>query len=204
MRIAAMLTKYCENKGYITQEQNPWLQYTIEKHLSIILLFPPLFILGGRIASPVASFVFLASFLFLRNRTNGIHAKTVFGCFCSSMVSELVILGLLFHILTLRIALSIMTLSSIVIFTMSPFNHPLMHLSPEEVSACAMSAKLRLFLLDSMTVGAYLLGYMEIGHSIVLGTALTATTLAGANIFNRGKNNERTADSCRKGHQKSD
>ena len=196
MKIAKELAKYCKDSGYVTQDQLPWLQYILEKRLSTILIFFPVFTLGACLTSPVSSCLFLVSFLFLRERTNGFHADTFLGCFFGSLLSVLVFLGLLIRVLTPLISLLILIIASILIITMSPYMNPQMHLTPKEASACAVSARKRLILLDVLVIITYVFGYAEMAYSILLGISMTATTLIGAKILTKEDNYERTAEHC--------
>lgn len=196
MKIAGFLSKLCLDKGYITQEELPWLQYILEKRLSTIVIFIPLFAIGCYLTSPLSSFLFLFSFLFLRKRTNGFHANTLLGCFCGSVLSVLLFLGLIIRFLEPWISLLLLIFASIVIIHLSPFAHPMMHLTDEEKTACASSSKRRLFILVTLVIATYSLGLVEIGHSILLGITMTATTLVVAQIITRRKKYEETGKHC--------
>ena len=196
MKIASFLSKYCLDKGYITPEELPWLQYILEKRLSTIIIFIPLFAIGCYLTSPLSSFLFLMSFLFLRKRTNGYHASTVVGCFCASMLSVLLFLGLIIRVLSPWISIFLLIISSIVIIYLSPFEHPLMHWTPEEKAACAASSKGRLLILVVLVISTYAAGQIEIGNSILLGITMTAITLVLAQITKRRKRHEKTENNC--------
>lgn len=192
MKIAIFLAECCLNKGYVTEEQMPWLQYILAKRLSTLLIYITLFILGIYLASPLSSFAFVTSFLYLREQTNGVHAKTIRGCFWGSIISEIVFLGIFAQLMTIGIALLLLAFSSTLIYCLSPYNHPSMHLTLEEESACATAAKKRLLFLDTLAVSTYLAGYYETGHSITLSITMTACMLVIANITSRRNNDEGT------------
>lgn len=196
MKIAKELAKYCKDSGYVTQEQLPWLQYILEKRLSTLLIFIPVFAVGACLTSPVSSCLFLVSFLYLRERTNGFHADTFLGCFLGSLLSVLVFLGLLFRVLTPLISLLILIIASISIITLSPYMHPRMHLTPKEASACAASARKRVILLDVLVIITYVFGYAEVAYSILLGISMAATTLVGAKILTKEDDYERAEEHC--------
>lgn len=204
MKLAVVLTEYCAFKGFISEEEMPWLQYILEKRLSTLLIYVPLLIIGAYLASPVASISFLASFLFLRKRTSGIHAKTFGGCFCGSIASQVLSLGVLLHALTLWAAIPLLAVASAIIIHLAPFNHPSMHLSKGEVTACAISARNRVLFLDILVVVFYILNDIEVGHSILLGIAMTAVMLVGANIMHGRNNDEKPRNSNEKGNSESD
>lgn len=192
MKIASILAEHCQNKGYVTDEQMPWLQYVLAKRLSTLLIYIALFILGIYLASTLSSFAFVTSFLYLRERTNGVHAKTFWGCFFGSIISEIVFLGVFARLITTGIALLLLTVSSTLIYYFSPYNHPSMHLTFEEELACATAAKKRLLFLDMLAVSIYLAGCYETGHSITLSITMTACMLVVANIISRRNKDERT------------
>lgn len=190
MKTAHTLTRLCQQKGYITEDQMPWLQYTIEKRLSTLLIWIPLFLNGIYLVSPIVSFSFISSFLYLRKRTNGFHAKTLLGCFWGSIISETFFLGILFKRMQLWMAVLFLVTSSVIIFFFAPFNHPLMCFSSEEIKACAKSSRKRLFVLIVVVIIGYILNYKELSHSIILGITMTATMLVSAKITLRSQKNE--------------
>lgn len=190
MKIAHVLTRFCRKKGYVSEDQVPWLQYTIEKRLSTLLIWIPLFLIGIYLVSAIVSFSFISSFLYLRKRTNGLHAKTFLGCFCWSVISEMLFLGLLFKMLKTWMALLFLSTSSIVIIFFAPFNHPSMCFSSEEIEACAISSRKRLSILIVVVIIGYTLNYEELSHSIILGITMTASMLVTARITSRRKNDE--------------
>jgi len=192
MRIVISFVEYCQGKGYVTEEQAPWLQYVLAKRLSTLLIYIVLLILGIYIASPVSSFAFVTSFLYLRERTNGIHAKSIWGCVLGSIISEVVFLGVFLHLVTIGIAVLLLAVSSILVYCYAPYNHPSMHLTLEEELACATASKKRVLFLDTLAIFTYLGGYYEIGHCITLSTTMTACMLVIANITSRRNKNEGT------------
>lgn len=70
------LVRGCVQKGYVTEEQAPWLRYALEKRLVTFGVFIPLLGLGGVITNPATMLAFLITFCLLRTRTNGFHAKS--------------------------------------------------------------------------------------------------------------------------------
>lgn len=87
------LVDACIYKGYITQDQAPWLRYGIEKRITTFLISIPMLIIGSLISSPVMAASFFVSFYLLRTRTNGIHAKSFGGCFVLSIFAVVFFTG---------------------------------------------------------------------------------------------------------------
>ena len=80
MKCIGSLVDMCVAKGYITQDQAPWLYYGMEKRVSTVIVSIPMLIIGSLVSSLATSIAFYISFCSLRTRTNGIHAKTLVGC----------------------------------------------------------------------------------------------------------------------------
>lgn len=188
MKFVDMLTVYCKKRGYVSEDQIPWLRYTIEKRLSSLFICVTLLVIGAYIASPIAAISFNFSFFYLRERTNGLHAKTFAECFFWSIISEVVILGVLFKRLELWVALLLLLISSIIIVLFAPFDHPSMHYSSEEIMACAVSSRKRLLILVIVVICGYILKSADLLYGITLGISMTAIMLVGARItLRRGK-----------------
>ena len=68
------LVDMCVAKGYITQDQAPWLYYGIEKRLTTILISIPMLIIGSLVSSPTMAMAFYISF-YLRRWTKGYTIK---------------------------------------------------------------------------------------------------------------------------------
>ncbi len=175
-------TNMCIDNGYITQEQAPWLHYGIEKRITTLLISIPMLIVGSLFSSPVMAVSFYFSFCFLRSRTNGFHAKSFGGCLILSILTEAFSLGVLSRVWNETIASASLIASTISIYTLAPYNHPNMDLSPEEVVECARSAKRRLFALLLFLVVMHILQFNQMATGILLGIVVVAVTLTFAYI----------------------
>lgn len=116
MRCIRSIVDMCVTKGYITQDQSPWLYYGLEKRVSTVIVSIPMLIIGSLVSSPATSIAFYISFCSLRTRTNGIHAKTLFGCLIVSTLSEIIFLGFLPYILNDAVGIVLLITSGISIF----------------------------------------------------------------------------------------
>lgn len=192
MKYIGTLVDMCIAKGYITQDQAPWLYYGIEKRVTTILISIPMLIIGSLVSTPAMSIAFYISFCSLRTRTNGFHAKTLAGCLTLSILSEIFFLGILPRILNNAVAVSLLIISIISIFILAPYNHPNMALSIEESTACAKSAKKRLFILVLLLIILHKMQLNQFVTGILLGIVMAALTLVLAYILRGGKENEET------------
>lgn len=187
MKHIGFLVDTCIAKGYITQEQAPWLYYGIEKRVITILISVPMLIVGALISTPAMSIAFYLSFHLLRTRTNGIHAKTLSRCLILSILSEVLFLGILPYALNKTVAVVLLIASAISIFILAPYNHPNMDLSDEESEACAKSAKRQLLIMILLLVILYVMHLNQIATGILLGIVMVAVTLTLAYILKGGK-----------------
>ncbi len=186
------LVNMCINKGYITQEQAPWLHYGIEKRITTLLTSIPMLIVGSLISSPVMAFSFFISFFVLRTQTNGVHAKSFKECFILSILAELFFLGILPRVWNDAMAIVLLIASSISIFILAPYNHPNMELSPRELAACASSSKKRLLTLILLMAIFYQLQFNQLATGVLSGIVMVAATLTLAYIPKGGRQYEKT------------
>lgn len=174
------LVRGCVQKGYVTEEQAPWLRYALEKRLVTFGVFIPLLGLGGVITNPATMLAFLITFCLLRTRTNGFHAKSSGRCLIYSMVGELFFLRVLPTLWNDAIAFVTLAISAVLIWILAPYNHPSMNLSAEEILACAKSAKWRLGLLGFVLSVLSVWKQEQLAEGIILGIVMTASTLVMA------------------------
>ncbi len=179
-------------KGYITQDQAPWLHYGIKKRVTTVLVSIPMLIIGSLVTTPAMSIAFYISFFSLRTRTSGFHAKTLAGCLILSLISELFFLGVLPGILNAATATSLLLFSVISIFLLAPYNHPNMALSAEELAACAKSAKKLLLIWIMLLATLHVTRLDQLASGIMLGIVMDAVMLIFANIQQGGKQHETT------------
>lgn len=176
-------TNMCIDNGYITQEEAPWLHYGIEKRITTFIISIPMLIVGAWISSPEMAISFYISFYLLRSRTNGLHAKSVGGCFILSILAEMLFLRILPCVWNDIVAAALLIASTVSIHILAPYNHPNMDLSSEELVECARSAKRRLFALILFLVVMYVLHFNQLAAGVLLGIVMVAVTLTFAYIL---------------------
>lgn len=171
------LVGICIQKGYVSQDEAPWLRYALERRIISLIAFVVLFIIGLLITTPTTLLAFLITFCTLRSRTNGYHAKSVGGCLFYSILGVVFYLRVLPNVWNDVFAFIALAVSIILIWFFAPYNHPNMDLSPEEVVACAKSAKWRVStLIVALSVLDALQQY-QLALGIILGIVMTASTL---------------------------
>lgn len=180
MKQVDTLVGMCIQKGYVSQDEAPWLRYALERRVTSIIAFVPLLIIGLSITNPARLFAFLITFFLLRTRTNGFHAKSVGRCLLYSIFGEVFFLKVLPMVWNDIVAFIALAMSSILIWVLAPYNHPNMDLSSEEVTACANSAKWRLGMLVLSLSILYIWQQENLAEGILLGIVMTASTLATA------------------------
>lgn len=79
-QIAKKLTQYFLAHGLIKEDDAEVCQYALYRRISRAVGLIALTLLGGLITDFGSAFCFTVSFLFLRERTGGYHAKTEWQC----------------------------------------------------------------------------------------------------------------------------
>ena len=150
-------------------------QYALYRHISRAVGLIALTLLGGLITDFGSAFCFTVSFLFLRERTGGYHAKTEWQC---ALYSAAMIFATMFALPIFAEEpnnyWAIMIASSALIWVSSPADNKQIHLSRAESKAMAKRARLRLLLLDAVSLA--LLGVH--GHLFVSSIALAELSVA--------------------------
>lgn len=193
LRLLDLGVAYCVKYGYATREQAPWLRYALEKRVASFLVAIPFLILGIIVSSPATAISYYIGFCLLRKRTNGIHAKTVTGCFCASLLSEFFILGVLLPIVDDKIIILLLLLSTLIILILGPYNHPNMHLSDDEIRKCTKDSKIRLTALFLVIALTYATGHYQIANGLSFGVVMVGITLAAAYIMSKGEKHDEKA-----------
>ena len=164
-------------KGYISQEEVPWLQYAFEKRIITLVTFVPLLFLGFSIANSALVIGFLASFCFLRTLTNGYHAKNAGWCLFYSALWEILFLKFIPQYWNKFFLLVALIVSVAIIWLLAPYNHPNMKLSQEEIEACARSSKNRLSILLIVLSMLYICRQWQLALGGLLGIFMVASLL---------------------------
>ena len=165
-QIAKKLTQYFLARGLIKEDDAEVCQYALYRHISRAV---------GLITDFGLAFCFTVSFLFLRERTGGYHAKTEWQC---ALYSAAMIFATMFALPIFAEESNnywaIMIASSALIWVSSPADNKQIHLSRAESKAMAKRARLRLLLLDAVSLA--LLGVH--GHLFASSIALAELSVA--------------------------
>lgn len=174
-QIAKKLTQYFLARGLIKEDDAEVCQYALYRHISRAVGLIALTLLGGLITDFGLAFCFTVSFLFLRERTGGYHAKTEWQC---ALYSAAMIFATMFALPIFAEESNnywaIMIASSALIWVSSPADNKQIHLSRAESKAMAKRARLRLLLLDAVLLA--LLGVH--GHLFASSIALAELSVA--------------------------
>lgn len=182
-QIDAIVTT-CIEKGYVTPEKAPWLCYALEKRITSLLTFIPLCIIGLLLTNPATFLSFYFTFYLLRSLTNGWHAKTFLSCLVSSIMGEFVFLGVLSKLRHTAVIYIFVSISVLLLWMLSPYNHPNMRLAEDEIAACKYSVRKRLVLLALILIALEVLHMEHCTIGIQIGIIMVAFTLLLAYIEN--------------------
>lgn len=178
MKCVEYFVSKCVESGYISCNKAPWLKYALEKRISALIITIPLLYFGTKISSITAAIAFYVSSRSIRSYTNGVHSKSLVGCFCGSIICEICFLGILRSVLSVEMKHLLMLLSLVLIWLLAPYNHPNMALSKEETRLCASKAKRRALLIAVATLILDAASLHDAAEGILIGLVMTATMLA--------------------------
>lgn len=137
-QIAKKLTQYFLAHGLIKEDDAEVCQYALYRRISRAVGLIALTLLGGLITDFGSAFCFTVSFLFLRERTGGYHAKTEWQC---ALYSAAMIFATMFALPIFAEEpnnyWAIMIASSALIWVSSPADNKQIHLSRAESKAMA-------------------------------------------------------------------
>ncbi len=181
--LISILVDISVKRNIIPPSDGPWLQYCLEKWISTILGMGLLLTVGLLLYPPIPTLIFIASFLFLRQRTNGFHMKTMLGCLAVSLALELGMMGLVYPVLTLPSAATVLVISASLAFALSPFRHPDVPMTDREFSANDIGSKVRLLIVVVLAGISIWVNWLDCLYGITLGVALDTASLALAHIL---------------------
>ena len=181
---------YCADSGIITQKDIPWFRYGLEKRIFTLVGAVPFFLLALFLTDISTAVPFFFSFYLLRRYANGYHAKSMGVCFVQSLLFESVFLGLVGRFLNLPTALTVATVSALLIAVLAPFNHPNMHLSDKEICACRVRSRFYAGCLLGCTYISAAVQKTNWVKGFALGIAMAAFLLCLAYFINGGNHNE--------------
>ena len=171
-------------RNLIPPSDGPWLQDCLEKWISAILGMGLLLTVGLLLFPPVPTVAFIASFLFLRQRTSGFQVKTMPGCLAVSLALELAALGVIYPVLTRSTAATALAVTGSLVFALSPFRHPSVPMTDREFYANDIASKVRLLILMVFAGISIWANGLECLYGVTLGVALDAASLVLAHIQN--------------------
>lgn len=179
-RMAALTDKivsYCVRNNVISESDEVWLRYGIEKRMPLLLGFIPQITLAACLSNLSAAIGYMASFYLLRKKTSGYHAKTPFGCLCTSVLLESLFFFGLYPYLDVTLMLVCNGLSTVTIFCLAPYDHPNMHFDRGALRVLRFQGRSMTVLLFS---GAMLCQYTEmlsVAKGLTIGITMTAFAL---------------------------
>ena len=174
------LLLYCISHNVVAEDDIPMLRYCIEKKLNTIVTLIPLVAVGIPIAGVLTTVSFLWTFIYLRQMTNGYHAKTPRRCFLSSILLELLILACARYNFPFGTILTMTAASALVIWLFSPYPHPNMNYSPTEILVCRVISRKRVLIVFFVMFLCYALSMPHIVNGICFGTILASVLLGFA------------------------
>ncbi len=171
------ITKYCVNEKIVSPEDVPWLKYGLEKRISTIIVGVPFFIIAFTISNFLCAFSFFFTYFYVRKHIGGYHAKTIWGCLTFSLLLEFIFLGMLPYLLTTPVLLGVLGISVFFTFKLAPYNHPNLHLSHEEITACQKRGHQRVCVASLIGAIACLAGFRDVANGCTIGIAMVTTLL---------------------------
>ncbi len=177
------LLLYCISHGMVVDDDIPMLRYCIEKNLYTIVTFIPLVAVGILIAGSLITVSFLVTFMYLRQMTNGYHAKTPGRCFAWSLLLETLILDCAQHDYPFWAILIMTAISALIIWNSAPYAHPNMNYSANEILACRVLSRKRVLIVISIMTAFYLIHQQRIIVGMCFGLNLAAGLLGFAIIM---------------------
>ena len=177
-QIAKKLTQYFLARGLIKEDDAEVCQYALYRHISRAVGLIALTLLGGLITDFGSAFCFTVSFLFLRERTGGYPAKTDWQC---PLYSAAMLFATMFALPIFseepHTYCAIMIASSSLLWVLSPADNKQINRSLAESKAMAKRARLRLLLLDAVSLALVGVHGHRFARSIALAELSVAVSL---------------------------
>lgn len=176
------IVSYCLCTDIVSTDDVPWLRYGIEQRISTFLNLIPFFGIALFLTDFWGALAFLVAFYLLKQKTGGIHAKTVLVCACTSLLTELAFLVGLYPNLNTPLLLCVNSVSTLLIFHFAPYNHPNMGLSDIEIMGLRNSSRKIVLSEQCCIVISWLMGFSSITRGLTTGVAMAAFLLSLAYI----------------------
>ena len=185
------------NNQLVDKSEYEWLRYGLEKRILTLVSLIPFVLLASYHTNVVVAVSFFIGFCTVRRRTNGVHANSFAACFAWSLVLEYIAFVHFYRILTGWLICVFTVVSWGCIFLIAPYNHPNMHLSETEVTACRKSSRISASMIAGGTAISMLFGAVRIAKGLALGMTFAAILLCLAYFkFGGSKNEEKQGKSC--------
>ena len=184
------ITDYCLDRNIIDADNASWFMYGIAKRLSTILVSIPLFLVAAILTSLEISIAYFMSFAVIRRRANGYHAESWLNCLFMSIAIVAVFLGLIYPALNLSSSCWVSIMCVLLVFIFAPYDHKLMHFTPEEYSACRHRSRISVCLTALLALLLYLVGLDSIATAVVAGMATAVFLLCLGHISDWRKKHE--------------
>ncbi|MDD6207692.1 MAG: accessory gene regulator B family protein [Clostridiales bacterium] len=170
--IVERLTEEIILYGFLEKEKKEEYVYGLEVFAEKIVSYGILFVLALWMHMLMPSLLFLGFFFVIRTRTGGYHASSYQACLLSSIIILVMSMKVLLKWLLRYMCITYILLAgaSLVIWFLSPVNHPNLNLDSEEVEGCRKSAR-EILLLEC--------GGILIGHMMKLSMVYLASSAMG-------------------------
>lgn len=193
------LVQYCVSHGYVSEDQRAWLRYGIEKRLYTLIGSIPFFIIAVILTDYISALCFVGSFYCWRRRTNGFHAKTVYGCLSLSLAIEMMLLLGLYPLLTPKVEVFLVFICVVVILIVAPFNDKRVHFTNAEVVAVKKYIRYTATWLGILFVITIAVEQDSAARGLTAGTVM-ATSMLGLAYFTKWRkkdeHNSNQAQKC--------
>lgn len=162
---------------WITEDQVEWCQYALHRRMLSVVFFIVLLLLGRLFADWICVLSFHCSFMFLRQRTNGYHAHTEWGCLAVSAAFEVGAM-LLLPVWTFRLYIVSLLILPFCVTQLAPVNNSQIHFTEKELRALHGRIILRVLLLAVLSLLLCYFGCFPAAASISLAFFASAISLA--------------------------
>lgn len=176
------LVAYCISNHYVDSKQEEWLRYGFEMRLSTLLVLIPFIVLACVLTNLSCAASFFISFFYLKRFTSGYHAKSPYICLLVSLLIELFFLCVYCPLLDYRRAILADAFCVIGIFKMAPYNHPNIHLTPEEQAILQYTSRRSVILLSIGSILCFEVELSNIAVGITTGMSMAVALLSLAYI----------------------
>lgn len=178
------IISYCIRNNVISASDEAWLRYGIEKRMILLLGFIPQITLATYLSNFPTAIGYMVSFCLLRRKISGYHAKTPFGCLCTSVLLESLFFLGLYPCLNIALILICNGLSTTVIFCLAPYDHPNMHYDKNALRILRLQGRKMIFLLFFGAAACWFAGMISVARGLTIGITMAAFALLLAYFIN--------------------